>query len=93
MVLVLRAKDAEPGRKVVDTVGRVFMEARIAVMSDKAEELEEQTVRIVVGVSWNRRLDRSRRPSEDLRSRRLLEARPSTPRSARVAGSAANDPH
>ena len=36
VVLVLNAKDAEPGRKVVDTVGRAFMAARIAVISDKA---------------------------------------------------------
>jgi hypothetical protein len=49
VVLVMRAKDAELGRQFADRVGRVLMEARIAVMRDKAEELDEKTVRIVVG--------------------------------------------
>ena len=49
VVLVLNARDAEPGRKVVDTVGRAFMAARIAVISDKADDLADRTVRIVVG--------------------------------------------
>ena len=49
VVLVVRAKESEFARRFADRVGRVLMEARIAVMRDKAEELDEQTVRIVVG--------------------------------------------
>jgi hypothetical protein len=49
VVLVLRANDADPGRTVVDTVGRAFMAARIAVISDRDTDLGDDTVRIVVG--------------------------------------------
>ena len=49
VVLVLRARDADPGRAFVDTVGRVLMAARIAVISDKAIDVGDNTVRIVVG--------------------------------------------
>jgi hypothetical protein len=49
VVLIVRAKETEFARQFADRVGRVLMEARIAVMRDKAEELDDQTVRIVVG--------------------------------------------
>jgi hypothetical protein len=49
VVLVFAAKDADLRRDVADAVGRRLMEARIAVISDLAPELSEQTVRIVVG--------------------------------------------
>jgi hypothetical protein len=49
VVLVMRAKDTEFAHRFADRVGRVLMEARIAVMRDKAEEMDDETVRIVVG--------------------------------------------
>ena len=49
VVLVFAAKDADFRHNVADTVGRRLMEARIAVISNIAPELREQTVRIVVG--------------------------------------------
>ncbi len=49
VVLVFAAKDTDLRRNVADTVGRPLMAARIAVISDLAPELSEQTVRIVVG--------------------------------------------
>ena len=49
VVLVMRVTDTEFARRFADRVGRVLMEARVAVMRDKAGELGEQTVRIVVG--------------------------------------------
>jgi hypothetical protein len=49
VVLVMRAKDTDLGRHFVDTVGRVLMAARIAVISDHAPDLDDNTVRIVVG--------------------------------------------
>jgi hypothetical protein len=48
VVLVL-GKDADPDHTMVDAVGRLFMAARIAVISDRTIELDEHTVRIVVG--------------------------------------------
>ena len=48
VVLVL-GKDADPDHTVVDTVGRLLMAARVAVISDKADDLADRTVRIVVG--------------------------------------------
>jgi hypothetical protein len=49
VVLVMRAKETEFARRFADRVGRVLMEARIAVMRDKEQDLDEQTVRIIVG--------------------------------------------
>jgi hypothetical protein len=49
VVLILRGRDADLGRHFVDTVGRVLMAARIAVISDRAPDLDDHTVRIVVG--------------------------------------------
>jgi hypothetical protein len=49
VVLILRGRDADLGRHFVDTVGRVLMAARIAVISDRAADLDDDTVRIVVG--------------------------------------------
>jgi hypothetical protein len=48
LVLVI-GKDADPDHTVVDTVGRLLMAARVAVISDRTVELDEHTVRIVVG--------------------------------------------
>ena len=48
LVFVL-GKDADPDHAVVDTVGRLLMAARIAVISDRATALDDHTVRIVVG--------------------------------------------
>jgi hypothetical protein len=48
-VVLVFARDADLRHNVADTVGRRLMEARIAVISDLAPELGEQTVRIVVG--------------------------------------------
>jgi hypothetical protein len=48
VVLVL-GKDADPDHTMVDAVGRLLMAARIAVISDRTIELDEHTVRIVVG--------------------------------------------
>jgi hypothetical protein len=49
VVFVLDDEDANPERHVVDTVGRLIMAARIASISDRATEIGESTVRIVVG--------------------------------------------
>lgn len=49
VVLILDDKDADFHHNVVDTVGRPLMAARIAVMGDRAIDLSEHTVRIVVG--------------------------------------------
>jgi hypothetical protein len=49
VVLIVRAKDTEFARQFADRVGRVLMDARIAVMRDKEEDLDDRTVRIVVG--------------------------------------------
>jgi hypothetical protein len=48
VVLVL-GKEADPDHAVVDTVGRLLMAAHIAVISDRTVQLDEHTVRIVVG--------------------------------------------
>jgi hypothetical protein len=48
VVLVL-GKEADPDHAVADTVGRLLMAAHIAVISDRTVELDEHTVRIVVG--------------------------------------------
>ena len=49
VVLILDDNDADPDHNFVDTVGRPLMAARIAVMGDRAIDLSEHTVRIVVG--------------------------------------------
>ena len=49
VVLVFDAKSGDLEHDVLDTVGRVFMEARIAVVGDHTIELAKHTVRIVVG--------------------------------------------
>ena len=49
VVLILDTKDAELVDEVVDTVGRPLMAARVAVISDRATEFGEHTLRIVVG--------------------------------------------
>jgi hypothetical protein len=48
VVLVL-GKETDPDHTMVDTVGRLLMAARIAVISDRTIELDRHTVRIVVG--------------------------------------------
>ena len=49
VVFVLDDEDANPEYNVVDTVGSLLMAARIANISDRATEIGENTVRIVVG--------------------------------------------
>ena len=49
VVLVFDTKSAELEHEVVETVGRVLMGARIAVVGNHAPELAPHTVRIVVG--------------------------------------------
>ena len=49
VVLVLHAKNTEPGRTIVDTIGRALMAARVAVISDYDTDLDDRTMRIVVG--------------------------------------------
>lgn len=49
VVLLLDGKDAKLDRTVADTVGRLLMAARIAVIGDVEPELGEHTLRIVVG--------------------------------------------
>ena len=49
VVLVLDAKGADPEQKAADAVGRLLMEARVAVIGDRVDDLGEHTVRIVVG--------------------------------------------
>jgi hypothetical protein len=48
LVFVL-GKDTDPDHTFADTVGRLLMAARIAVISDRTVDLDEHTVRIVVG--------------------------------------------
>jgi hypothetical protein len=48
LVFVL-GKDTDPDHTFADTVGRLLMAARIAVISDRTVDLNEHTVRIVVG--------------------------------------------
>jgi hypothetical protein len=49
VVLVFAVEDENLRHNVADTVGRLLMRARIAVISDRATGLPKQTVRIVVG--------------------------------------------
>jgi hypothetical protein len=48
-VVFVLGKEADPDHAVADTVGRLLMAAHIAVISDRTVELDEHTVRIVVG--------------------------------------------
>jgi len=47
--LIFAAKDVDFRHEVTDTIGRVLIGARIGVISDRAFELPEHTVRFVVG--------------------------------------------
>lgn len=49
VVLVVNARDGDLGRAAVATIGRTLMGARIAVIADSAPELDDRTLRIVVG--------------------------------------------
>lgn len=49
VVLVLRDREAGLGRAVAATIGRAFMAARVASITDDAPELDDRTVRIIVG--------------------------------------------
>jgi hypothetical protein len=49
VVLVLRDRESEFGRAIAATIGRAFMAARVASISDDEPMLDERTVRIVVG--------------------------------------------
>jgi hypothetical protein len=49
VVLVLRDRETALGRAVAATVGRAFMAARVASISDDEPSLDDRTVRIVVG--------------------------------------------
>jgi hypothetical protein len=49
VVLIFRDKDSDAGRAVSDRVGRALAAARIAVISDHIDDLDDHTVRIVVG--------------------------------------------
>lgn len=49
VVLVLRDREADLGRAIAATIGRAFMAARVASITDDAPDLDDRTVRIVVG--------------------------------------------
>lgn len=49
VVLVMRDRETDFGRAVAATIGRAFMAARVASITDDAPELDDRTVRIVVG--------------------------------------------
>jgi hypothetical protein len=49
VVLILGPKDTDPDQNAVDTIGTLLMAARVAVMSNRAPELGEHRLRIVVG--------------------------------------------
>ena len=49
VVLVLRDREADLGRAVAATIGRVLMAARVAVITDDEAALDDRTVRIIVG--------------------------------------------
>jgi len=49
VVMVLRDRKAELGRAVSATIGRAFMAARIAAITDDEPGLDDRTVRIVLG--------------------------------------------
>lgn len=49
VVLVLRDREADLGRAVAGTIGRAFMAARVASITDDEPMLDGGTVRIIVG--------------------------------------------
>jgi hypothetical protein len=49
VVLVLRDRETDLGRAVAATIGRAFMAARVASITDDEDSLDDRTVRIVVG--------------------------------------------
>jgi hypothetical protein len=49
LTLIFDPEDVDLRRNIANTVGRLFIEARIAVISDETAGLGEQRVRIVVG--------------------------------------------
>lgn len=49
VVMVLRDKESDLGRAVSATIGRAFMAARVAAITDDEPTLDDRTVRIVVG--------------------------------------------
>jgi hypothetical protein len=49
VVIVLRDREGALGRAVAKTIGRALMAARVACITDDAPELDDRTVRIVIG--------------------------------------------
>ena len=49
VVLVMRDREAALGRAVAATIGRAFMAARVASITDDEPGLDDRTVRIIVG--------------------------------------------
>jgi hypothetical protein len=49
VVLILRDRETDLGRAVAATIGRAFMAARVASITDDEPMLDARTVRIVVG--------------------------------------------
>jgi hypothetical protein len=49
VVLVMRDREAALGRAVAATIGRAFMAARVASITDDEASLDDRTVRIIVG--------------------------------------------
>jgi hypothetical protein len=49
VVLTVRDREGELGRAVAKTIGRALMTARVACITDDAPELNDRTVRIVIG--------------------------------------------
>ena len=49
VVLVMRDRETDFGRAIAATIGRAFMAARVASITDDAPEFDDRTVRIIVG--------------------------------------------
>lgn len=49
VVLVMRDRETDFGRAVAATVGRAFMAARVASITDDGPGMDDRTVRIIVG--------------------------------------------
>jgi hypothetical protein len=49
VVLVMRDREADLGRAVAATIGRAFMAAHVASITDDEPALDDRTVRIIVG--------------------------------------------
>jgi len=49
VVLVMRDRETDFGRAVAGTIGRAFMAARVASITDDEPALDDRTVRIIVG--------------------------------------------